>query len=223
MAPVSLTTAYASVRQSRIWFRFVHAIWPPFFGLYVFAGARMTKWLMSALRALPRRIVLRGLAADVLWRAARSPDFGKIEKQTGTGQFAKLTTDQPFSVGEDDFDDDNLYAFDEVQNIILPLPIRVDIGGENGVISQGSTVASHQVFFDSPILGVAAFKDIMGDTDFLANTSINYIGTELRGLEPGDSVWVDERDPFRLWIYWAGSSPGDYVRVFMSLSPGAGV
>lgn len=161
---------------------------------------------------------------------------GKIEKQSGNGQFVKLTTDTAFSVGDDNFDDDNLYAFDEDQNIVLPLPIRVDIGGENGVIPQGSTVASHYVFFDSldgiqigyvdfdsPILGIAALQDTMGDTDFLANTDVHYIGTELRGLEPGDAVWVDERDPFRLWVYWAGSSPGDYVRVFTSLSPGAGV
>ena len=161
---------------------------------------------------------------------------GSIEKQSGAGQFVKLPTDQPFSVGDDNFDDDNLYAFDEDQNIVLPYPIRVDIGGENGIIPQGATVASHYVFFDSlngiqigyvdfdsPILGIAAFQDTMGDTDFLANTSINYIGTELRGLEQGDIVWVDDRDPFRLWVYWAGSSPGDYIRVFTSLSPGAGV
>jgi hypothetical protein len=161
---------------------------------------------------------------------------GRIEQQSGTGQFVKLTTDKPFSVGADNFDDDNLYAFDEDQNILLTTPIQVDIGGEDGVIPEGTTVASHYVFFDSlngtqigyvdfdsPILGIAAFQNTMGATDFLANTQVNYIGTTLRGLEEGDFVWVDENDPFRLWVYWAGSSPGDYVRVFTSKSPGAGV
>jgi hypothetical protein len=102
------------------------------------------------------------------------------------------------------------------------------------VIAQGTVIASHYVFFDSldgihhgyidfdaPVLGIAAFQDTMAATDFLANTSVNYISTELRGLEQGDHVWVDEQDPHRLWVYWAGSSPGDYIRVFTSQSAAA--
>lgn len=158
---------------------------------------------------------------------------GGIIRQNGQGVFMKLDTDVPFDVGNDNFDDDNLYAFDEDQNIILERPIQVDIGGENGFIPAETEVASHYVFFDSlsgihigfvdfdaPILGIAAFQDTMGATDFLANTSVNYIGTELRGLERGDQIWVDEDDPHRLWVYWAGSSPGDYVRVFTRRSIG---
>jgi hypothetical protein len=159
---------------------------------------------------------------------------GEIIRQDGNGRFAKLDTDTAFSVGQDNFNTDNLYAFDEDQNIILSAPIRVDIGGTDGVLIAGTEVASHYVFFDSlagrhmgyvdfdaPILGVAAYQDTMGATDFLANTSVNYIGTELRGLEEGDYVWIDEDDPQRLWVFWAGSSPGDYVRVFTSHSVNA--
>ena len=158
---------------------------------------------------------------------------GGIIRQNGRGVFVKLDTDVPFDVGADNFDDDNLYAFDEDQNILLEEPIRVDVGGENGIIPAQTVVASHYVFFDSlsgiqigfvdfdaPILGIAAFQDTMGATDFLANTSVNYIGTELRGLERGDTLWIDEDDPHRLWVYWAGSSPGDYVRVFTRQSIG---
>lgn len=152
---------------------------------------------------------------------------GKILEQNGSGEFVKLETTTPFSVGADTFDDDNLYAFDEDQNIELQEPVRVDIGGVNSVIPQGTVVASHYVFFDSiasvqygyvdfdaPILGLAVFQDTMSATDYLANTSVNYISIELRGLEQGDYVWIDEDDPHRLWVYWAGSSPGDYIRVF---------
>ena len=159
---------------------------------------------------------------------------GRIIEQSGTGKFIKLEGDLSFDVGEDNFDTDHLYAFDEDQNITLPYDIRVDVGGEDGMIASGTVVASHYVFFDSlngihygymdfdaPILGVAALPDSMGATDFLANTSVNYISTDLRGLEPGDYLWIDEQDPFRLWVYWAGSSPGDYIRVFTSRSPGA--
>jgi len=159
---------------------------------------------------------------------------GEIIRQNGNGTFVKLDPSDPFTVGNDNFDTDNLYAFDEDQNILLSEPIRVDIGGTNGVIAQGETIASHYIFFDSlsgihhgyidfdaKILGVAAFQNTMAATDFLANTSVTYIGTELRGLEQGDHVWIDEDDPNRLWVYWAGSSPGDYIRVFTEKSIGA--
>lgn len=156
---------------------------------------------------------------------------GQIVRQSGQGEFVKLSTCDAFTVGEDTFNTDHLYAFDEDQNIVLSEPIRVDIGDEDGVISAGTVVASHYVFFDSingihigyvdfdaQILGVAAFQDTMAATDFLANTNVTYIGTELRGLEQGDYVWVDENEPTRLWVYWAGSSPGDYIRVFTARS-----
>ena len=159
---------------------------------------------------------------------------GEILRQNGAGQFMKLTTDRPFAVGADNFNTDHLYAFDEDQNIELERAIRVDIGGEVGVIPGGTTVASHYVFFDSysgtqygyvyfdaPVLGIAAYQDTMAATDFLANTQVTYISTELRGLEDGDQVWIDEEDPHKLWVYWAGSSPGDYIRVFSAQSPAA--
>ncbi len=159
---------------------------------------------------------------------------GGIEQQDGNGRFVKLDTARPFAVGFDTFNDDNLYAFDEDQNILLDRPVRVDIGGEAGVIPAGTVVASHYVFFDSlqsfqigyvyfdaPILGIAAQRDTMAATDFLANTDVDYISPELRGLEPGDYAWIDEEDPHRLWVAWAGSSPGDYIRVFTARSAGA--
>ena len=159
---------------------------------------------------------------------------GEIVRQNGSGQFVLLKTDKPFDVGKDNFNTEHLYAFNEDQNILLVEPIRVDIGGKNGIIPAGQIIASHYVFFDSidgvqvgfvdfdaPILGIAAYRDTMAATDFLANTSVNYISTELRGLERGDTVWIDPDDPTRLWVYWAGSSPGDYIRVFTERSPAA--
>ncbi len=163
---------------------------------------------------------------------------GQILRQSGNGEFVKLDTDRPFSVGDDTFDTCHLYAFDEDQNITLVEPIRVDISTaankDRPMIPAGTVVASHYVFFDSldgihigrvdfdaPILGIAAFQGTMAATDFLANTSVTYISTELRGLEEGDRVWIDEADPHRLWVYWAGSSPGDYIRVFTAQSDAA--
>ncbi|MEO0358525.1 MAG: hypothetical protein AAF386_09580 [Pseudomonadota bacterium] len=156
---------------------------------------------------------------------------GGILRQAGNGVFEKLDPKTAFTVGQDNFNTDNLYAFDEDQNITLTEPIRIDIGAIQ-MIAQGTVVASHYVFFDSldgihhgyvdfdaPILGIAAQADTMGATDFLANTSVTYLGSDLRGLERGDHVWIDGQDPHRLWVYWAGSSPGDYIRVFTEQSP----
>lgn len=178
-----------------------------------------------------------GLSIALITLAAPAPAIvvdGGIVQQHHNGDFVKLDTDIPFSVGEDNFNTDNLYAFDEDQNIVLSAPVRVDVGGDNGILPAGTEVASHYVFFDgtggahvgyvdfdAPILGIAAFQDTMGATDFLANNAITYIGTELRGLERGEYVWIDEEEPTRLWVLWAGSSPGDYVRVFTERSPGA--
>ena len=159
---------------------------------------------------------------------------GRIEQQLGSGVFVKLDPNQRFTVGFDTFDDDNLYGFDEDQNIVLPVSIKVDIGGVDGQIAAGTIVASHYVFFDSldgmqigfvdfdaPILGVAALQGTMAATDFLANTSVTYISPDLRGLERGDYVWIDEENAYRLWVSWAGSSPGDYIRVFTARSAAA--
>jgi len=165
---------------------------------------------------------------------------GAIVWQDGAGRFVMLDGQTGFAVGFDTFDDDNLYAFDEDQNIVLPADVRVDIasqpsgGSTEGVLAKGTIVASHYVFFDSlngtqqgwidfdaPVLGIAAYQDTMAATDFLANTQVRYISPDLRGLEDGDFVWIDENKPNRIWVSWAGSSPGDYIRVFTERSPAA--
>ncbi|MEM1385728.1 MAG: hypothetical protein AAF713_20820 [Pseudomonadota bacterium] len=181
-----------------------------------------------------QQIVFAALFVLIASQAAAVVLDGGIVRQNANGKFVKLDPATPFAVGNDTFNTPHLYAFDEDQNILLEQPIRVDIGGDQGVIAAGTVVASHYVFFDSfagihhgyvdfdaPILGIAAFQDTMSATDFLANTAVNYICTELRGLERGDYVWIDAQDPFRLWVFWAGSSPGDYIRVFTEQSPGA--
>ncbi|MBT8411497.1 MAG: hypothetical protein KJP02_06855 [Octadecabacter sp.] len=156
---------------------------------------------------------------------------GGILQQTGNGQFVQLDPSVGFAVGADTFDDDNLYAFDEAQAIVVDQPLFVELGAPDGVIPAGSVVASHYVFFDSvqgshfgyvefstPILGVALTQSSMSATDHLANTTVTYLSPDLRGLETGDEVWIDDEDPHRLHVLWAGSSPGDYIRVF-TVSP----
>ena len=152
----------------------------------------------------------------------------------GAGVFVRLEAGPEITVGRDTFESPNLFAFDEDQNITIPDDIRVEIGPPGGVIPRHSVVASHYVFFDpawgmaqrgwvefdAPILGVATSVWTMQATDFLANTKITYLNPGLRGLEWEDAVWIDPDNPFRLWVSWAASTPGDYIRVFTARSPG---
>lgn len=153
---------------------------------------------------------------------------GAILQQSGQGRFVILDASRPFAVGNDNFDDDNLYAFDEAQMITLTRPLAVDLGpAPDGVLPIGTELASHYVFFDSidsshfayvafdaPILGVATRQATLASSDDLAGTAVRYLSPELRGLETGDEVWIDPENPERLFLLWAGSSPGDYIRVF---------
>lgn len=156
---------------------------------------------------------------------------------SGGGEFVHLSipftaSDPDNTVGIDNFNDNNLYGFDEDQNIVIPFDIQVDIGTNPTV---GQTVASHYIFFDplvtqsqsgfvdfdSDIFGIATSTANLNASDFLANTAITYLGNTLRGIEGGDSVVIDPTNPRRLWVDWSATTPGDYVRVFTQRSPAA--
>lgn len=154
---------------------------------------------------------------------------GAIVQQDGAGRFVVLSDDLPLAVGEDVFNTPDLFAFDEAQAITLAAPLGLDIGAP---IPAGTVVSLHHVFFDGtggrqratvvfdgPILGVATGAVMLAATDDLAATDVHYIDTPLRGIEQGDLVWIDPDDPHRLWVDWAGSSPGDHLRVVTGLPP----
>ena len=148
------------------------------------------------------------------------------------GTFIERDASTGFTVGNDTFQDPNLYAFDEDQNITIPSTIDVDIGTSP---TAGKVVASHYVFFDpenttsqsghvdfdAPIYGVATSTGNLADSDFLLASDVTYLSPSARGLESGDSVGIDPGDANRLLVDWQASSPGDFVRVFTQRSPGA--
>ena len=134
------------------------------------------------------------------------------------------------SVGDDTYQDPNLRAFDEEQNILIAGTIQVDVGTNP---QMGDEVASHYVYFDpngltsvqgyvdfdADIFGVATSMANMAASDFLANTGVNYLNPGLRGLEAGDSATIDPMNPRRLLVNYVAATPGDYVRVFTKRSP----
>ena len=156
---------------------------------------------------------------------------------TAGGTFVKLTPplSNPFgppnSVGNDNFQSPNLFGFDEDQNILLTAALVVDVG--SSPIPAGTTVASHYIFFDpgptqhiigtvdfdADVLGILTATTNLANSDFLANTGVNYLNPSLRGLEPGDSVTIS--GPRQILFDTVADTPGDYVRVLTAFSPAA--
>jgi hypothetical protein len=156
--------------------------------------------------------------------------------QAAGGVFAKLTPPlanpqgAPNSVGNNTFQTPNLYGFDEDQNIVLSAPLVVDVG--SSPLPAGSTIASHYVFFDpgpsqsivgtvdfdSDVLAIITGRANLANSDFLANTGVNYLNPGARGLEGGDLVTIS--GPRQILFETSASTPGDYVRVLTTFSPG---
>lgn len=160
------------------------------------------------------------------------------------GTFQKLEV--PFTesnpdntVGNNTFQDPNLYGFDEGQNVDITVDLAVDIladglgGGGPGIVSQGSTVASHYIFFDpsgnttqmgsvtfdSAIFGIITSTSNLAASDFLINTGVDCLNPAARGLEAGDIVTISGLNTIS--VGWFASTPGDYIRVLTDFSPAA--
>jgi hypothetical protein len=96
-------------------------------------------------------------------------------------------------------------------------------------------VASHYIFFDpgpteniigtvnfdSDVLAIITSTANLANSDFLANTGVNYLNPGQRGLEAGDSVTIS--GVRQILFDTTASSPGDYVRVLTIFSPSADV
>jgi len=160
---------------------------------------------------------------------------------SGSGTFVKLVpgftdSDPDNTVGDDTFQNTNLYAFDEDQNVTVQgSALNVNFlasTGTSGSLPIGTVVASHYIFFDpaglasqegtvefdSDVLALITSTGNLLDSDYLANTGVTYLNPALRGLEAGDSVVVSAAR--QISVDWAARTPGDYVRVLTTFSPG---
>nr|WP_310522768.1 PEPxxWA-CTERM sorting domain-containing protein [Polymorphobacter sp.] len=141
---------------------------------------------------------------------------------TRGGSFILIGNPSGLSVGLNNFDDNNVRAFNELQNYTLGPALLADVGGS---IAGGSLIDSHYLVFDSrrnqTVEGSASFRTrVLGilyndsrllGSDFLGAPGVSYLNPGGRGLEPPVDVisFTGNTVSFSL----SGSNPGDTFRV----------
>ena len=143
----------------------------------------------------------------------------------------------PAVLGNNAYDDDNVRAFDEVQDLELTENLIMDRGSaavSSNVLGPGSVVSSHYVIydpastrtaigtvtFDEPVLGIITTNLRFNDTDgLLGNPGTSYaIGSQ--GLESSDIVTINGN---AIDFDLTTSSPGDAIRVITGIDPIPGI
>jgi len=180
--------------------------------------------------ALVSRVFVTTSRADI--------DIGQVTSGPAGAVFVKIDApplDNPFgstdNVGSDNFQSNNLFGFDEMQDITLDEPLSVDRlvngqgGLEPGTLPAGTVLSSHYIFFDSKaietvrgfvrfdqdILAVITSEDDLADSDFLGQPDVHYVNTFLRGLEGSDTIALT--GPREITVSLTTATPGDYFRV----------
>lgn len=189
------------------------------------------------------------MAVAVLAILASGPASATIASITNcTGAIACTITTTPPNPITADPNDGILLAWDEVQNLTLTQPLRVDrvfdptapfisdAGGGDFFIAAGTVVASHYfqwdpgsgsaatvratLALDSQVFALITSDQNLFDSDsFLGLTGLDYADFGDRGLESGDIANFNGQN---VDISWFASSPGDWTRLITAFSPGGG-
>jgi len=170
--------------------------------------------IRTTLACLP--LVAMGAGAEVL---SVSP--------TGGDATAGLIIAPPTSVGNDNFDDSIVRAFNEQQNVLLTEDLVLD----DTAVDAGTRVSSHYIVWDpiagsaladitfaDRILGVASTTALLANSDTLGAPGTAYLNPSLRGLESTDGYSVNGDT---VSIDFDAGSPGDVIRVITIPAPGA--
>lgn len=156
----------------------------------------------------------------------------------GSGSVVTLgAADTPFSVGFDNFNTNNLYVFNEVQDFALLSDLTVALNGTQVTLAMGTLVRSHLIAFDplleqtvratltfdSTILGVARTDAQLAASNYLGLPGVTYTMPAGVGLEPGLDILSFSSDSLGMRL--GGASPGDVLRVLTvgTLAPSAAV
>ena len=156
---------------------------------------------------------------------------GTVKSATPAGQFVQLDpAGGGFAVGKDNFSTNNLYSFNERQNVTLLSDLAVFLGDGHGTgsIAAGTLVSSHffdfdtaasqtvaaTLVFDQPILGFARSSAQLGASNGLGMPQVTYNMPAYVGLEPGlDFLSFNPATPKQVKIFFQDDTPGDVVRV----------
>lgn len=142
---------------------------------------------------------------------------GAVTGGTAGGTFVKLNPSPGFTVGNNNQQNPNLFAFDEIQNLTL----MADFAG----ILAGTKVNSHYVFFDPQpsrsMIGNVTFDgdilavitktaDLFATDSLFGRAGVTYLNPNARGLENDDTFSFAGN---ALGVDWTASTPGDYIRI----------
>lgn len=151
-------------------------------------------------------------------------DGGSVQ---GVGSFVNLNGTGPFTVGQDNFNTNNLYAFDEAQNFVLTDELIANFGLTN--VAAGTRVNSHFVFFDplaretlqgtitfdTPVLAAITLRPQLIASNYLGAAGVTYLDPASVGLEPGvDFITLGSPGANNLRLnFLTTDAPGDHFRV----------
>jgi len=166
-----------------------------------------------------------------------------------TGANSCVITTTPPNPIQSNPNDGILLAWDEVQNLTLTAPLRVDrvfdetasfisdAGNGDFYIAAGTVISSHYlqwdpgngssssvqatIKLDSQVFAfITATQNLFDSDAALGLPGLDYNDFGLRGLEAGDTTLFNGPNTD---IDWTASSPGDWTRLITAYSPGAEV
>ncbi len=179
------------------------------------------------------RVILGSASPSLSYNVCEPQDMTLSGAVTGGsaasagGTFSQLC--EPIGpVGNDNLQANDLFAFEEAQNVLLDQPVALD-NPPMSSIPAGTLVSSYYVAFDpgatrdivgsitfpNTILGVATSIETLTDSDVLGNPTATYLNPGLRGLESDDFASFSGDT---LSVTFDAGSPGDYIRVFVAVS-----
>lgn len=186
--------------------------------------ARRVRWLLVGIGVL---WVASGAQAELV--------SGTVTGGTAAGPFSIITP--PVEIVNNAYDDDEVRAFDELQDHTLAANQILDRVASNltsNVIGAGSVVSSHYILFDpgssktvigsatfdEPVLGVIIENIRFNETDTLLGNPATLYTIGSQELEGSDDVTISGNTvSFDL----TANSPGDAIRVLTGVNPIPGI
>lgn len=151
---------------------------------------------------------------------------------TAGGTFQQIADPVPpgTTVGNNDFDDNNVRAFNELQNVTLLSDLTTDLGG---LISAGTLISSQYVVYDplnletvigslsfaTPVLGIIFTNPSLNASNYLGLQAVDYLNPVEAGLENGSDIVSFTGNTVNFSL--RARSPGDSFRVITEGIPEA--